>query len=187
MIVKTTERIAADLVYPLDLFYAGTDLPVPEVERVEGELLPEPARTLLVHEGDMTPTLESFYGSRMRLKKLASIADDEAVLRRVVLFDDRGRMVEFGAIRIELPRYPLRAQAQIREGRVPLGAILDQHHIVHRSRPRGYFRVRADALMRDALRFEGDPMLYGRRNAIVNHADQPLADVVEILPPIRER
>lgn len=187
MIVKTADAITADLMFPLSRFYAASDLPVPEYERIEGDEMPEPARSLLVHDSDMTPTLESFYGSRMRLKRMELLEEPEAIMRRVVLFDDRGRPVEFGAIRIELARYPLRAQPMIREGRVPLGAIMKEYRIEHGSKPRGYFKVQSDDMTREALGFEGDATLYGRRNVIANHAGQPLADVVEILPPMRKR
>jgi len=182
VIVQTADNIAADLLFPLNRFHESFD--GLEVQRIEGEAVPEPYRSLLVHHNDMTPTLESFYGSQMRLKRLEYREEGEAVLRRVVLFDDRGRVVEYGAIHIELARFPARAQAMIREGRVPLGAIMHHHRIEHLSRPRGYFAVEAEDGLRDVLQFDGDATLYGRRNVIANHADQPLADVVEILPPM---
>ena len=34
---------------------------MPPCEQVEGELVPEPYKTLLVHQNDMTPTLENFH------------------------------------------------------------------------------------------------------------------------------
>ena len=58
---------ALPFVYPLDEFYARTGLILPKIERLRGEQVPEPYRKLLVHEHDMTPTLESFHGADIHL------------------------------------------------------------------------------------------------------------------------
>lgn len=181
MIVKTADHITADLMYPLNLFYADGDQALPAYERMQGEALPEPARSLLVHDSNMTTKLESYVGSRLRLKCLEAIDDEESVTRRTLLFDDRGRVVKYVAIRIEVLRFPRRAQKMIRQGRLPLGAVMNEHHVAYRSRVRGYFKLQADSMIGEGLGLDGDVTLYGRRNVITNHADQPLADAVEIL------
>src|SRR3954469_19663154 len=61
---------ALPFVYPLDDFYARSGLPLPKFERIVAERMPEPYRTLLVHENDMTPTLEKFHGAQIHLKIL---------------------------------------------------------------------------------------------------------------------
>jgi hypothetical protein len=50
---------AVPYVFPLDEFYARSGLPLPKIERLTAEQLPEPQRLLLAHENDMTPTLEN--------------------------------------------------------------------------------------------------------------------------------
>ena len=40
---------------------------LPPIEQVPGESVPEPYRQLLVHQDDMTPTLEKFHGDRVHL------------------------------------------------------------------------------------------------------------------------
>jgi chorismate-pyruvate lyase len=184
VIVRTAEHITADLMYPLNQFYLDGEKTLPAFERLQGEALPEPARSLLVHDSNMTTKLESFVGSRLRLKRLEAIDDEESVTRRTVLFDDRGRVVKYVAIRIEVLRFPLRAQKMIRQGRLPLGAVMNEHHVDYRSRVRGYFKVQADAMIREALGLGDEAALFGRRNVISNYADQPLADAVEILSPL---
>src|SRR5262245_13832528 len=56
--------------HPLDEFYARSGMALPKIERVAGEELPEPQRTLLVHQNDMTPTLENFHGGQIHLEIL---------------------------------------------------------------------------------------------------------------------
>ena len=51
-----------DFAFPLSEFYARTSLALPRMEVIPGDAVPEPYRTLLVHEADMTSTLEQFHG-----------------------------------------------------------------------------------------------------------------------------
>ena len=55
------------LVHPLDEFYARSGLTLPPLDSVDGEAVPEPFRSLLVHEKDMTSTLENHHGRRLHL------------------------------------------------------------------------------------------------------------------------
>ena len=43
--------------YPLDAFYEQRGEHLPVIGRVEPSSMPEPYRSLLVHDNDMTPTL----------------------------------------------------------------------------------------------------------------------------------
>ena len=60
------------------------------------------------------------------------------------------------------------------------------HAVAHSSRPKAFFRLQADALMVDALKLTGPQVLYGRRNTLLDSVSRPLAEVVEILPPVLE-
>jgi hypothetical protein len=98
---------AENLLDPLDHFYLASDMPVPEATETSGEQIPEPYRSLLVHQDDMTPTLEAAYRQRIHLRLLDRKMDGEVMLRQVVLvLDTDDRPVEFGAIRIQLTFLP---------------------------------------------------------------------------------
>ena len=47
------------IAYPLDEFYARSGLTLPPLDQIDGQALPEPYKSLLVHERDMTSTLEN--------------------------------------------------------------------------------------------------------------------------------
>jgi chorismate-pyruvate lyase len=169
---------------PLAQFYAHLQLPLPAFEPINGIDMPEPYRRLLVHGRDMTPTLEGACGCKLRLHVLDHGGNQSVYSRLVALMSDRDQAaVEMGAIRIFLDRLPAAARRSVLDQREPFGAILWTHGVAHRSRPVGYFRVTADALIADALRTEVSRTLYGRRNTIWNSSGDALADVVEILPP----
>ena len=54
-------------------------------EPVEGRDMPQPYRDLLVHDHDMTSTLEAHYERAIRLHVLGHVVRDNVLLRRVVL------------------------------------------------------------------------------------------------------
>jgi hypothetical protein len=168
-------------------FYRRMQLPAPEIAQVAARQIPKAERRLLVHDRDMTPTLESAHGRALHLRVL-DCAVDEGVVRRLValMLDGVDIPVEMGAIRIFLGRLPAQARQAVLAQREPLGAVLRRTGVAHYSRPVAYFRVAADGLIRDALQLNRRRVLYGRRNTIWDAADAPLAEVVEILPPCKK-
>jgi chorismate-pyruvate lyase len=174
----------ANLLDPLDQFYLESGLSLPSAVKVEGPSIPEPYRTLLVHEHDMTPTLEAACQQRIHLRLLKRKVSGDIVLREVVLVRDSDEQaVEFGAIRIHLEHLSADSRQLILEGKLPLGRVLQDFNIEHKSRPEAYFEVVADGQIREALGLAGGQRLYGRRNRLLTPSDNVLAEVVEILPP----
>lgn len=181
----TPEGGGLDLLFPLNLLHAADGVPLPQVERVDGDAVPEPYRQLLVHERDMTPTLARFHDDAIGLRVTVRESDGETLLREVVLTRARdSRPVEFGAILIHLGRFDAPARADIVAGRIPLGTILAAHRVAHLSCPQAFVRVRSCPLIDDRLELPRGPhVLYGRRNLLATPGREPLAEILEILPP----
>jgi chorismate-pyruvate lyase len=174
----------APLLYPLDDFYERAGLIVPRVREVPGERVPEPYRSLLVHERDMTPTLEAHHGERIHLRVIGRQLNGNALSRLVVLTtNETERPVEFGAIVIHLERFPPAAREEILECRRPLGTLLADYQVAHFSSPQAFMRVACDPLIKGAMELTGSQELYGRKNVLMTPERKVLADVVEILPP----
>lgn len=172
--------------HPLDEFYLNAGLPLPQIEVVPGPSLPEPCRQLLVHDGDMTPTLEAFYNATIYIEVLRSEVRNSYYYREVVLLTEgRNQRVEFGAIKISLERLPLAARKDILAERLPFGTVLAKHRIGHTSRPKAFLKIQSDDFINQSLGVSGSPVLYGRRNTLSNLAQEPLAEIVEILPPAK--
>jgi chorismate-pyruvate lyase len=172
------------LFYPLNEFYEQAGLSLPSVVRVEAGGVPEPYRSLLVHDRDMTPTLENAYGRKIELRVLKYALRDGVVSRQIVLVPEGGsRAVVFGAIKIYLQHFPPEALRLVLESKQPLGTVLRTQGIAHASRPDAFIQVSSDALINDALRLPGDALLYGRRNVLLDASRNILARVLEILPP----
>lgn len=175
------------LLYPLDEFYSQAGLSLPSVCPVEGEDVPEPFKHLLVHENDMTPTLEAFHGGQLSVCVLMRRLEGDAYARHVLLtLNGSQKPVEFGAIIIHLQHFPTEARDEILAEWRPLGTILAEHHVAHTSHPLAFMAVTSDDRMKEALHLNGTPTLYGRRNVLRDAHGNVLAEIVEILPPVKE-
>ena len=175
------------LAHPLDEFYAAMGLSLPPLEEVHGEAMPEPYKRLLVHHSDMTPTLEEFHDRDIHLRILGRRRRADSYFREVVLLlDGTDQAVEFGAIKIHLTRFSARARRQILEEVRPLGHIMEECGVKHSSRPKAYLRLASDRFINEALGLTGANVLYGRRNTLLDPRERPLAEIVEILPPVAE-
>ena len=173
-----------DLLMPLLYFYNQDELPLPPVEFLDGEQLPQPQRSLLVHQDDMTPTLRAHHASDITLEVVQAEMSDDFVMRQVVLHRaSDGAAVEYGAIGIHLDGFPDKVKRLIREGHEPLGGILESENIPHTSAPRAWFTIEADEHTGDLLRVPPGTKLHGRCNALTHPGGIVFADIVEILPP----
>jgi len=170
--------------YPLDEFYALRGQTMPPIEPVPAREMPEPSRSLLAHESDMTSTLENFYREKLRIEVLGRHTRGQDYFRETVLWlEQSGRRVEFGAIKIMLASLPAGVRREILRERQPLGRILTESGVEFSSQPRAYLRIAPDDFINRALNLAGAPLLYGRRNTLVDPWERPLAEIVEILPP----
>lgn len=163
-----------------------TAFPALILRKLPGFLVPEPYRSLLVHDQDMTSTLERFHGEALFLELLSSDSGPRLLRRNVLLVGEAsGRPRELGSITIHLHRFSLPPTEEILAGRKPLGAILGDHHIPYTSRPEDFLELESTPEMLAALRRPGEgEVLYGRRNRLSTPEGDLLADVLEILPPL---
>ncbi len=170
--------------YPLDEFYVRNNLKLPPLQAIEPHEIPEPYRALLVHENDMTSTLESFYGDRVHLKPHTREVRNGSYFRAVILeLDELLKPVEFGCINIFLEPFPPAAREEILQAYRPLGRILKEFEIDYISRPKAFLRIASDSFINRMLQLSGAHVLYGRRNTLSDAAGNTLAEIIEILPP----
>ena len=61
--------------------------------------------------------------------------------------------------------------------------VLREHQVTYTSRPQAFLRMASDPFINGVLGLQGAHVLYGRRNTLTDPQGQPLAEIVEILPP----
>ena len=180
--LSTSASVA--IAHPLDGFYARNGSEMPHLKRIPAEQIPRPYRALLVHQNDMTSTLENFHGCSLHLHVVGRDRRNGEYFREVVLqLDGSDKPVEFGAIKINLDLFPAVAQQRILQERHPLGRILKDCTIDYKSRPQAFFRVTSDALINRLLKLAEPTSLFGRHNSLFDQQGRSLAEIVEILPP----
>jgi chorismate-pyruvate lyase len=174
---------ADNLLWPLNVFYER-DRILPEVTPLTEQQVPSPYRELLVHEDDMTPTLEHHYEDTIHIERLNHLAEDAVSSREVILrLDGNDRAVVYGASRVFLDQLHEHARELLAEGRLPVGTILRICEIAHRSQPTGFFRVKPMPLFEEVFKQACNDSLFGRRNTLLSAAGDPIVEVTEILPP----
>lgn len=175
---------ALDFLYPLTRFHENGGWPLPAVEFIEAAAMPEPYRTLLVHEGDMTSRLESFHDGAMKLEVLHREEAESGYRREVLLrVEESDLPVEYGAIEIDLGSFDAQLREHILEGRTPLGGLLNRFDINYRSQPRAFIKLASDERMCALFGTDCVQPLYGRSNVLLGEDDQTLARIVEVLRP----
>lgn len=159
----------------------------PQLRPLSAAAIPQPYRSLLAHNSDMTSTLKHYHQDKISLRVL-HLEVSQSELRREVLLcrcTDK-KPVEYGVIRIMLPAFASPASEAILKGVVPLGQILDTFGIQYLSRPNEYFRINDNKYLGRRLDDRSSAERFGRVNTLIRPAGGTLAEVVEILPTMEE-
>lgn len=173
-----------DTLYPLNVVYARAGVDMPAWRMVTPDQIPAPYRSMLVHDDDMTSTLEHHYGGQVVLRALSTFSRGGWYFRRVLLVQEySGRPVEMGAIRIKLGAFETRLKAAILKNEVPLGRLLGEGRFNYASRVKGYVALTPNPEMMGVFWMREPRTLYGRRTEIM-HASRKIGDIVEVLPHV---
>ena len=181
------ETAQPSLLPELAEFLSGIGLSENQLDWCGPGKVTEPEHSLLVHDRDMTSALERHHGEPATLEVRRAVTGEGRYFREVVLRGkETGKPVEYGAIEIMLERFPPGLGEEIREGRQPLGGILNRHAFPYRSRPMGYFRVPGESVRAVFPDAPGGETSFGRYNQLLGPSDECLAVIIEILPPSKK-
>ena len=180
---RPTRRTSSrDTLYPLDVVYRRAGVETPDMKIVAPYQIPMPYRALLVHEDDMTITLERHFGGRVILRALSTFTSGAWYFRRVLLVQEyTGRPVEMGAIRMKLDGFGARLKKHILKNEVPLGRILRDSGFKYVSHAMAFLAITPNPEMMGVFWMREPRTLYGRRTEIV-HDGIKIGDIVEVLP-----
>ena len=170
------------MLYPLDFVYARAGVTPPTVERVEPDAIPLPYRSLLVHENDMTVTLEKHFGGRVVLRPLSTFLIGEWYFRRVLLAQEySGRPVEMGAIRMNLDAFSPAVRKHVLRNEIPLGRILRDSGVDFKSRAKVFLAITPNSEMMGVFWMREPKTLFGRQTEVI-YGGAKIGDIVEVLP-----
>ena len=182
--MSATDSPTSDILYPLSAFAGEAGRGINRAQILEGEELPEPYRALLVHDRDMTGTLETYHDQLVSLHVIMKRIDGDHMLRQVTLVGTAdGQPKEFGAIRIDLSCFEEDARRVVASCAMPLGRVLREYGVAYVSNPSAFLRISPDERLCEALNVKAGP-LYGRKNELTTPDGRSIAHIIEILPPM---
>ena len=150
---------------------------------VPATAIPEPYYGLLAHTDHMTVTVEAFYGQPVDVRVLAAGRDADFYHRRIVLELQRTRrVVQYGAVRLDLRCCTPAVRTAILEQKTPLGRVLIENDVLRRIEPTAFLRVESGPTLAADLGLPGPTTLYGR-TGVIFFGDRPAIAVLEILAP----
>ncbi len=170
------------MLFPLDALYARAGVALPATRLTTAPRIPAPYQGLLVHQNEMTSTLERYFGGRVTVRVLSSFSKGRSYFRRVLLVLERsGRPVAMGAVRLRLDAFSGAVRARILGEKVPLGRVLSEAGVAYESRPTAFLQLTPNAEMMGVFWMPRARTLYGRRTQVTVGNDR-IGDIVEILP-----
>ncbi len=156
---------------------------MPEYQEVSGEDVPEPYKSLLVHEHHMTVTVEKHHGSLVDVRVLAEHQTGDTYSRKILLTKQTdGEVVQFGVVRIHFRYCSEKVRQEILERKTPLGRILIQNNVLRRIEPTGFFRVTPGPDLVKWFGLDTPKPTYGRF-ALIHCDEQPAIELIEIVAP----
>jgi len=180
---RSSARISpSGLLYPLDRVCARASVAMPRVTVVSPDQIPQPYRSLLVHDSDMTRTLEDHGGDRAVLRPLSTFLSGASYFRRILLVRaSSGRPLALGAIRVRLDAFPPRLRTKILARQIPLGRILREGRFAYASTVKALLAVEPTPEIMGIFWMRESKTLYGRRSEMFRD-NTKIADIVEVLP-----
>lgn len=161
--------------------------------RVAVDDMPAGFRELLAHESHMTVTMERFHGSLVDVEVLdrSTAADGKHYSRKIRLRTraaepgHRGRIVQFGIVRLNLDFLAADVRREVLAESTPLGRVLIDHGVLMKVRLIGLWRIEPGPDMCRALELDRPTTVYGRTAMIDFHRD-PAIELLEISAPLGE-
>jgi chorismate-pyruvate lyase len=152
-------------------------------EYLAAEDVPEPYRTLLVHEHHMTVTVEAHHGSLVDVRILERKHEGDLYARKILLtLESTGKVVQFGIVRIHFEHCTQEVQGAIVAGNTPLGRVLIEHNVLRRIEPTAYLRILPGLAMMEWFGLQTPKPTYGRL-ALIHCDGQPAVELLEIVAP----
>jgi chorismate-pyruvate lyase len=164
----------------LHAFFGETALP--KSKGVAGATLPEPYRTLLVHNHHMTVTLEEHHKSPLRVVPYRVQRTGEIYGRKLDLLRSDGKTVMTGIMLINFTFCDATVRDEILSEKKPLGRILIEHGVLREVAAAAFVRIAADDPLVARFNLSNPRPAYGRLAEILCNG-KPAIDLLEVVAP----
>ena len=156
----------------------------PDVEIVSPSHVVPPYHQLLVHSHHMTVAVEEFYRVPVNVRVLASRHEGDYYSRKILLtLEKSGKIVQYGAVRINLALCEPDVRAAIESEKIPLGRVLIQHNVLRSIHPTSFLKVAPHPTICQWFGLTEGVTTWGRLGVIFCD-ERPAIEVLEILAPV---
>lgn len=167
----------------LGLLPAAQQLAV-TIEHVPDASVPEPYKTLLVHNDLMTARMEQFHGAPIEVRVLASRLEDLLYSRAIILVrQDTQAAVQFAFAQFETNAVSKVVRDEILSERLPLGRVLLNHGVNYQIERNASLKLTVGAGLSALLRCPLNQTTYGRAARLLCD-ERPTFEVIEVSAPI---
>lgn len=153
----------------------------PECSIIQPENIPQPSDELLVHHQHMTVVLQRHHGGPVQVHVLEEHLDGDRYTRKIKLTPvGSEKVVEYGIVRLDLRFMPDAVKQEILAKRKPLGAILIEHKVHRRIKPRYFLRFPEGSAVLKLFGHDSGQTLCGRLGTIYCD-EEPCIELLEIV------
>ncbi len=167
--------------------FPDANLTMDQMHLVRPGCVPEPYKTLLVHEHHMTVTLERHHGSPVALETLLVRHDGDDYARKLLLrAGPGGPIVMAGIMRIWLRHVSDDVRSAIVGQREPLGRILIAHDVLRRIETVAFLRVHLGSTIGRVFGYAPEDVRGGStygRIAVLFCDGEPAVELFEVVAP----
>lgn len=154
-------------------------------EHVPGSLVPEPYKSMLVHERHMTVTMEKYHDCSVDVHVIDRRWDGEIYGRKIILTKQGTDVpVQFGIVRFDFQYVTPAVRDEIVSETIPLGRVLINHNVLRHIDLGAVLKMTAGPGLARYLDMEEGGETYGRLATIFCNK-RPAVDLLEISSPLK--
>ena len=148
---------------------------------VQPEDMPFPEDDLLVHHEHMTAVLQKHHGAAVQVHVLQEKLEGDLYSRKISLTPaGSNTVVEWGVVRLNFRYMPEKVKQEILRKETPLGAILINHNVHRRVKPRYFLRMPKGSAVVGLFGVVNPEPLYARLGMIYCD-EEPCIEMLEIV------
>ncbi len=164
--------------------FCGTSQLFEMVEHVPSATVPEPYKSLLVHEHHMTVTMEEHHGCRVEVEVLQDMFEGETYCREILLRNQStGQVVQYGIVRFDFQYVTASVKEEILAKSTPLGRVLILHNVLRHIDLNAILELKTGPRLTEIFGCGGGSQTYGRLATIFCN-NKPAVDLLEISRPL---
>lgn len=174
----------SDELHSLTDLFPGSEPLFQRAEHIPQAIVPEPYKTMLVHDHHMTVEMEKYHRTTVDVRVLDRKLNGDEYGRKILLLKHGTEtVVQFGLVRFHLQYVTPQVRREIIAEETPLGRILINHNVLRHVDLGAILEIDAGPGLASVLQMPVGGTTYGRLATIFCDR-RPAVDLLEISAPL---